>query len=85
TNRNADLPIGRGLEPVDDDHFSKGEVDLIWIDPQDATAVDAQGKPLPTGSKKPATGFNFPEAFNDEINRGQRELKARTGVIGQNI
>ena len=84
-NRNADLPIGLGLQPGDGEHFSKSEGDLIWIDPQDATAVDAQGEPLATGSKKPATGFNFPEAFNDEINRGQRELKARTGAIGQNI
>lgn len=84
-NRNADLPIGLGLQPGDGDQFSKGQSDLIWIDPQDATAVDAQGKPLPSGTKRPASGFNFPEAFNDEINRGQRELKASTGVVGRNI
>lgn len=84
-NRNADLPIGLGLQRGDGDHFSKGESDLIWIDPQDATAVDAQGKPLPSGTKRPASGFNFPDAFNDEINRGQRELKASTEAIGRNI
>lgn len=84
-NRNADLPIGLGLQPGDGDQFKKGQSDLIWIVPQDATAVDTQGKPLPSGTRKVASGFNFPDAFNDEINRGQRELQASTGAIGRNI
>lgn len=84
-HRNADLPIGLGLQPGDGEHFSKGGSDLMWIDPVDATAIDAQGKPLPSGSKKTATGFNFPEAFSDEINRAQRELKISTGKVERNI
>ncbi|PFG25110.1 integrating conjugative element protein (TIGR03752 family) [Pseudomonas lurida] len=85
SNRSADLPIGLGLQPGDGDQFSKGEDDLIWIAPQDATTVDSQGKPIPSGSNKPSTGFSFPDAFSDEINRGQRELKAATEAMGRNI
>lgn len=85
SNRSADLPIGLGLQPGDGEQFSKGEDDLIWIAPQDATTVDSQGKPIPSGPNKPSTGFSFPDAFSDEINRGQRELKAATGAVGRNI
>ena len=85
SNRSNDLPIGLGLQPGDGDQFSKGEDDLIWIIPQDATTVDSQGKPIPSGSNKPSTGFSFPDAFRDEINRGQRELKATTAAVGRNI
>lgn len=85
SNRSADLPIGLGLQPGDGEQFSKGEDDLIWIAPQDATTVDSQGKPIPSGRNKPSTGLSFPDAFSDEINRGQRELKAATGAVGRNI
>jgi len=80
----SDLPIGLGLEPGDGAGF-KTKDQLIWIEPQDARAIDAQGKPLPSGSTKPAHGFNFPSAFSEKIDIGQRELKANTGQTGRNI
>ncbi|WP_338523653.1 TIGR03752 family integrating conjugative element protein [Pseudomonas batumici] len=81
----ADLPIGLGLEPGDEASFSGTHDDLIWTEPQDATAVDAKGKPLPAGSGKPAKGFSFPTAFEDTIHQGQKALKANTGAVGRNI
>ncbi|MPQ69547.1 MULTISPECIES: TIGR03752 family integrating conjugative element protein [unclassified Pseudomonas] len=81
----ADLPIGLGLEPGDETSFPGAHTDLVWTEPQDATAVDAKGQPLPAGSGKPAKGFSFPTAFSDEINKGQRALKANTGAVGRNI
>jgi integrating conjugative element protein (TIGR03752 family) len=81
---NADLPIGLGLQPGDNEAFRGSSDSLIWIDPQDGTAVDAQGKPIPDGSSKPAQGFNFPSTFGDSINMGQRELKAAVGNAGRN-
>ncbi|KIH84079.1 TIGR03752 family integrating conjugative element protein [Pseudomonas batumici] len=80
-----DLPIGLGLEPGDEASFSGTHDDLIWTEPQDATAVDAKGKPLPAGSGKPAKGFSFPTAFEDTIHQGQKALKANTGAVGRNI
>lgn len=82
---NADLPVGLGLQSGDGDNFKGAEDSLIWIDPQDATAIDAQGKPIASGSNKPASGFNFPNAFADQVNMGQRELKANSGAVGSNI
>jgi integrating conjugative element protein (TIGR03752 family) len=79
--RKADLPIGLGLQPGDGDTLQGSADDLIWIDPQDATAIDAQGKPLPSGSNKPASVFNFPNTFADQINMDQRELKANSGAV----
>ena len=84
TTGNADLPVGLGLRPGDDAAFQSKD-DLIWIDPQDGTAVDAQGKPVPAGSNKPAAGFNFPSAFTDQVGMGQRELKAATGAMGRDM
>lgn len=80
-----DLPIGLGLQPGDNDGFDSNPDELIWIDPQDGTAIDAQGKPVPAGSNKPAAGFNFPSAFADQIEMGQSELKAATGAMGRDI
>ena len=57
----------------------------LWIAPQDGTAIDAQGKPIGVCANKPATGFNLPNAFTDQINMGHRELKARSGAVGRNI
>ncbi|MCD5986491.1 TIGR03752 family integrating conjugative element protein [Pseudomonas sp. CDFA 553] len=82
---NSDLPVGLGLQQGDGDGFRGGEDNLIWIDPQDGTALDAQGKPIGAGTSKPAVGFNFPNAFADQINMGQRELKAKSGAVGRNI
>jgi len=82
---NVDLPVGLGLQPGDGDGFKGNDDGLIWIDPQDATAIDAQGKPISSSSSKPASGFNFPKAFTEQINMGQKELKANSGAIGRNI
>ncbi|NWA02326.1 TIGR03752 family integrating conjugative element protein [Pseudomonas gingeri] len=76
-SRGADLPIGLGLEPGDEGQFSASNDDLVWTEPQDATSVDARGKPLPAGSGKPALGLSFPTAFSDEA--GQRKLEADAG------
>jgi integrating conjugative element protein (TIGR03752 family) len=84
TSGNADIPVGLGLQPGDDQAF-EGRDDLIWIDPQDGTAVDAQGKPMPSGSNKPVSGFNFPSAFTEQVSMGQRELKAATGAMGRDM
>lgn len=80
----SDLPIGLGLQPGDGDAFRQDGSELIWIDPQDAKALDAQGKPLPASSSKPATAFNFPDVFTGPIDHGQRELKVGSGVTGGN-
>lgn len=80
-----DLPIGLGLQPGDNDGFDNNPDELIWIHPQDGTAIDAQRKPVPAGSNKPAAGFNFPSAFADQIEMGQSELKAATGAMGRDI
>ncbi|MCV4286452.1 TIGR03752 family integrating conjugative element protein [Pseudomonas capsici] len=80
-----DLPIGLGLQPGDNKAFDDEQDTLIWVDPQDGTAVDAQGKRLPAGTHKPATGFNFPSAFTEQVEMGQRELKAATGAMGRDM
>ncbi|MCO8163884.1 TIGR03752 family integrating conjugative element protein [Pseudomonas sp. 21LCFQ010] len=82
-SQTPDLPIGLGLQPGDNEAFEQET--LIWVDPQDGTAVDAQGKPVPAGSGKPAAGFNFPSAFTERIDAGQRELKAVSGAMGRNM
>ncbi|KPA90360.1 TIGR03752 family integrating conjugative element protein [Pseudomonas sp. RHF3.3-3] len=79
-----DLPIGLGLEAGDSASFSTDEHELIWIEPQDATAVDANGKPLPTGSGQPAKGVSFPNAFIEPPTPGQRQLKDSTALEGGN-
>ncbi|NVZ24003.1 TIGR03752 family integrating conjugative element protein [Pseudomonas gingeri] len=73
-SRGADLPIGLGLEPGDEGQFAGGDDELVWTEPQDATAVDARGKPLPAGSGKPAQGLSFPTAFSEGA--AQRKLDA---------
>ena len=81
----ADLPIGLGLEPGDEASFSGTHTDLVWTEPQDGTAVDGKGQPLPAGPGKPAKGFSFPTAFEDTIHQGQKALKANTGAVGRHI
>jgi integrating conjugative element protein (TIGR03752 family) len=85
SSANVDLPVGLGLQPGDNEAFRGNEDSLIWIDPQDGTAIDAQGKSIPSGSNKQAQGFNFPSAFADHINTGQTELKTAAGNAGRNI
>ncbi|WP_416769066.1 TIGR03752 family integrating conjugative element protein [Pseudomonas sp. RHF3.3-3] len=81
--QDSDLPIGLGLEPGDETRFAQD--DLVWTEPQDATAIDAQGKPVPAGSGKPAAGLQFPDRLREAIDPGQSQHKENTGVTGRNI
>ncbi|MBC2659075.1 TIGR03752 family integrating conjugative element protein [Pseudomonas sp. MSSRFD41] len=74
----GDLPIGFGVQPGDGKGFEQSPTTkdgLVWIEPRDATAVDANGKPLPLGSSQAASGFNFPTSFGPAANRGQNALE----------
>ncbi|KPC45839.1 Uncharacterized protein AC509_4504 [Pseudomonas amygdali pv. morsprunorum] len=75
-NSNSDLPIGLGVQPGDGQQF-KSETngsDIVWIDPQDATALDSNGKPITAGNSVPASAYSFPTAFGESIDRGQKAL-----------
>ncbi|EGH18201.1 hypothetical protein Pgy4_35148, partial [Pseudomonas savastanoi pv. glycinea str. race 4] len=59
---NPDLPIGLGVQQGDGQQFksdSSGS-DLMWIDPQDATALDSNGKPITAGTSISPSGYSFP-------------------------
>mgnify|MGYP002719109282 FL=1 len=78
----ADLPIGFGVQPGDGQGFQGAPgLDVVWIEPQDATPVDINGKPIAAGSNQTASGFNFPTSFGESVDRGQNAL--RTGA--QNV
>ncbi len=78
----ADLPIGFGVQPGDGQGFQGAPgLDVVWIEPQDATPVDINGKPIAAGSNQTANGFNFPTSFGESVDRGQNAL--RTGA--QNV
>ncbi|WP_017905069.1 TIGR03752 family integrating conjugative element protein [Pseudomonas asplenii] len=79
---NTDLPVGLGLEPGDGAQFSADEHDLVWTEPQDATAVDASGKPVPSGSGQSTQGLSFPNAFSGAP-PGQRPLKDTPDTDGR--
>ncbi|WP_300731765.1 TIGR03752 family integrating conjugative element protein [Pseudomonas sp.] len=71
----SDLPIGFGVQPGDGQGFQGApELDVIWINPQDATPVDVNGKPIAAGSNQAANGFNFPSSFGETLDRGQHAL-----------
>jgi len=71
----ADLPIGFGVQPGDGQGFERTPgLEMVWIEPQDATPVDANGKPIPNGSNQTANGFNFPTSFGATLDRGQNAL-----------
>lgn len=74
-NQGSDMPIGLGLQPGDGVDVKKpvDGSEIIWINPQDGTAVDAMGKPVTLGSNQ-MTGFNFPSSFGDSVDRGQKSL-----------
>ncbi|AXA67875.1 TIGR03752 family integrating conjugative element protein [Pseudomonas oryzihabitans] len=74
----GDMPIGLGINPGEGNQFKKGSgsSDLVWIEPQDGTAVDANGKPLAAGSGQAASGFAFPTSFSTA---GQKTLDAASG------
>lgn len=69
--QDGDLPVGLGLEPGDEAGFAQDE--LVWTEPQDATAVDARGQPVPAGSGKPAMGLGFAGTFSDNIDQRQAQ------------
>ncbi|MFA0965611.1 TIGR03752 family integrating conjugative element protein [Pseudomonas amygdali] len=73
---NSDLPIGLGVQQGDGQQF-KSETngsDIVWIDPQDATALDSNGKPITAGNSVPASAYSFPTAFGESVDRGQKAL-----------
>ncbi len=75
-NSNSDLPIGLGVQPGDGQQF-KSETngsDIVWIDPQDATALDSNGKPITAGNSVPASAYSFPTAFGESVDQGQKAL-----------
>lgn len=79
----SDLPIGFGVQPGDGQGFQGAPgLDIVWIEPQDATPVDANGKPIAAGSSLAPSGFNFPTSFDQSLNRGQKVLKNSAQSIG---
>lgn len=79
-----DLPIGLGVQPGDGTSFQQGpkSKDLVWVEPNDATALDASGKPLQPGSGQTASGFNFPSSFGQTLDTGQTVLTATAQNVG---
>ncbi|RMN02473.1 hypothetical protein ALQ68_04311, partial [Pseudomonas savastanoi pv. glycinea] len=72
----SELPIGLGVQQGDGQQFksdSSGS-DTVWIDPQDATALDSNGKPITAGNSVPASAYSFPTAFGESVDRGQKAL-----------
>lgn len=82
-----DLPIGLGVQPGDGAGFDKGAKSngLVWVEPTDATAVDASGKPLQPGSAQAASGFNFPTSFGNTLDKGQTVLSATAQNVGAEV
>lgn len=70
----GDLPIGFGVNPADGAGFQRAPAEIVWIEPEDRTAVDASGRPLPAGSNQAANSFNFPSSFGAAADRGQTLL-----------
>lgn len=79
----SDLPIGFGVQPGDGQGFQGAPgLDIVWIEPQDATPVDANGKPIAPGSSLTPSGFNFPSSFGQALDRGQNTLNTSAQSIG---
>ena len=84
----SDLPIGFGVQPGDGQafqHNASSKQDMVWIEPQDATALDASGKPLTTGSGQSASSFSFPSSFGQAADRGQNILNNSAHSVGGEI
>ncbi len=78
----SDLPIGFGVHPGDGQAFQGAPgLDVVWIDPQDATPVDLNGKPIAAGSNQKANGFSFPTSFGETLGRGQHVLNAGAQAV----
>ncbi|SHN14365.1 integrating conjugative element protein, PFL_4705 family [Pseudomonas asturiensis] len=84
---NSDLPIGLGVQPGDGQQFKTDAngSDVVWIDPQDATALDSNGKPIGTGGSLPASGYSFPTSFGDSVDRGQKALTTGAQSVRDDI
>ncbi|MEE4672811.1 TIGR03752 family integrating conjugative element protein [Pseudomonas alliivorans] len=87
SNSNTDLPIGLGVQPGDGQQFKSDAngSDLVWIDPQDATALDSNGKPIGPGGSLPASGYSFPTSFGDSVDRGQKALATGAQSVRDDI
>lgn len=82
----ADLPIGFGLQPGDGEDFKKSaDTDLVWIEAQDATPVDINGRPMPAGSTQSPSGFNFPTSFGEAWNNGQNTLSTGARNVANEV
>nr|WP_218176211.1 TIGR03752 family integrating conjugative element protein [Pseudomonas gingeri] len=82
----SDLPIGFGVQPGDGQGFQGApSLDIVWIDPQDASPVDVNGKPIPKGSNQTANGFNFPTSFGPTLDRGQNALSTGAQNVANEI
>ncbi|KWV74954.1 TIGR03752 family integrating conjugative element protein [Pseudomonas lactis] len=82
----SDLPIGFGVQPGDGQGFKGGPgADVVWIEPQDATPVDVNGKPIAAGSNQTASGFNFPTSFGESVDRGQNALRTGAQSVANEI
>jgi integrating conjugative element protein (TIGR03752 family) len=82
----SDLPIGFGVQPGDGQSFQGAHsLDIVWIEPQDATPVDVSGKPIPAGSNQTANGFNFPTSFGPTLDRGQNALSTGAQNVANEI
>ena len=82
----SDLPVGFGVQPGDGQAFQPAvKPDLVWIEPQDATALDVNGKPLAAGSSQTASGFSFPSSFGQSLDRGQNILDTSARSVGGEI
>ncbi|OSR95758.1 Initiation-control protein YabA [Pseudomonas syringae pv. actinidiae] len=84
---NSDLPIGLGVQPGDGQQFKSDAngSDIVWIDPQDATALDSNGKPISAGTSLPASGYSFPTSFGDSVDRGQKALTTGAQSVRDDI
>jgi len=82
-----DLPIGLGVLPGDGAGFDKGTRSngLVWVEPTDATALDASGKPLQPGSAQTASSFNFPTSFGSTLDKGQTVLSSTAQNVGADL
>ncbi|MFJ5483506.1 TIGR03752 family integrating conjugative element protein [Pectobacterium actinidiae] len=81
----SDIPIGLGLDGGFTGQVtpsgSSSTDGLRWVEPIDAVAVDASGKPVTEGSSNRAAGFTFATSFLEEnpVTRQQAELARQAG------
>ncbi|WP_181321646.1 TIGR03752 family integrating conjugative element protein [Pseudomonas protegens] len=83
----SDLPIGLGVQPSDAQQFQQGAASdgLIWVEPQDATPLDANGNPLPSNSAQAPSAFGFPTSFGESLGRGQHALQTSVQAVDRDL